>query len=211
MPGVGIDTTQYKIEEKSRLAKRNELSLNDNDVALISMGDLIERKNYDIAIRAVAEANNPAIHYFVCGKGPEEKNLLAIAKNLGVSEKLHFLGFRSDIKELLAASDIFLFTTKQEGLPRSMMEAMASGLPCVASRIRGNTDLLQNVEGGYLCDINDISTYAEKLNMLACDGELRQKMGRNNLHTIERFSTGTVTDAIRNIYKAEIGENVHPL
>ena len=211
VPGVGIDTTQYKIEEKSRLAKRNELSLNDNDVALISMGDLIERKNYDIAIRAVAEANNPAIHYFVCGKGPEEKNLLAIAKNLGVSEKLHFLGFRSDIKELLAASDIFLFTTKQEGLPRSMMEAMASGLPCVASRIRGNTDLLQNVEGGYLCDINDISTYAEKLNMLACDGELRQKMGRNNLHTIERFSTGTVTDAIRNIYKAEIGENVHPL
>ena len=211
VPGVGIDTTQYKIEEKSRLAKRNELSLNDNDVALISMGDLIERKNYDIAIRAVAEANNPAIHYFVCGKGPEEKNLLAIAKNLGVSEKLHFLGFRSDIKELLAASDIFLFTTKQEGLPRSMMEAMASGLPCVASRIRGNTDLLQNVEGGYLCDINDISTYAEKLNMLACDGELRQKMGRNNLHTIERFRTGTVTDAIRNIYKAEIGENVHPL
>ena len=206
VPGVGIDTTQYNTDEVSRSDKRSELGLDDGDIVLISMGDLIERKNYDISIRAIAETSNDDIQYIICGKGPEEENLAALAQNLGVSEKIHFLGFRSDIKELLAASDIFLFTTKQEGLPRSMMEAMASGLPCIASRIRGNTDLLENAEGGYLCDINDVSEYAEKLNLLACDADLRQKMGKNNLFTIQKFSIGTVTDAIRDIYEAEFGE-----
>lgn len=208
VPGVGIDTTQYNTGEFSRSDKRSELGLDDSDIVLISMGDLIERKNYDISIRAIAETSNHDIQYIICGKGPEEENLAALAQNLGVSEKIHFLGFRSDIKELLGASDIFLFTTKQEGLPRSMMEAMASGLPCIASRIRGNTDLLENAEGGYLCDINDVSEYAEKLNLLACDAELRQKMGKNNLFTIQKFSIGTVTDAIRDIYKAELGEYI---
>lgn len=209
VPGVGIDTTQYKFSAKVREEKRIELKLNENDVALVSMGDLIERKNYDTAIRAIAEAKNPALQYFICGKGPKEENLKALAESLGISEQIHFLGFRSDMKELLTASDIFLFTTKQEGLPRSMMEAMASGLPCIASKIRGNTDLLENAEGGYLCDTNDISAYAEKINLLAFDTALREKLGGNNLITIQKFSTGTVTDEIRNIYDAEIRGNDH--
>ena len=206
VPGVGIDTTQYALSAKAREEKRIELKLAENDVALISMGDLIERKNYDTAIRAIAEANNPALQYFICGKGPEEENLKALAVSLGVSEQIHFLGFRSDIKELLAAVDIFLFTTKQEGLPRSMMEAMASGLPCVASKIRGNTDLMVDGEGGYLCDTNDVSSYAEKLNILANDLSIRQKMGENNLIAIKKFSVETVIEEIRNVYVTELGE-----
>jgi len=206
VPGVGIDTSQYAIGEKTREEKRNELNLGDGDIALISMGDLIERKNYAVAIRAVAEANNDKLHYFICGKGPEEETLKGLAKELNVTRQIHFLGFRSDIKELLAASDIFLFTTKQEGLPRSTMEAMASGLPCVASRIRGNTDLLENTEGGFLCDASDVAAYAEKLNLLALDTELRQNMGRSNLITIQQFDTAAITSEIRKVYDAEFGE-----
>lgn len=206
VPGVGIDTTQYALSAKVREEKRIELKLNENDVALISMGDLIERKNYDTAIRAIAEANNPTLQYFICGKGPEEENLKALAESLGVSDQIHFLGFRSDIKELLASVDVFLFTTKQEGLPRSMMEAMASGLPCVASKIRGNTDLLEGTEGGYLCRTTDVSDYADKLKILANDKTLREKMGRNNLITIQKFSTGTVNEEMRKIYETELSK-----
>lgn len=204
VPGVGIDISQYSSIEKPRDEKRFELNLGENDVALISMGDLIKRKNYDIAIRAIAKVKNPVLHYFICGKGPEEENLKTLAKNLGVSEQVHFLGFRSDIKELLKAADIFLFTTKQEGLSRSMMEAMASGLPCVASKIRGNTDLLEGTEGGFLCETTDASAYAEKLKILAKDKALREKMGENNLITIRKFSTETVNEEIRKIYEIEI-------
>ena len=207
VPGVGIDTTQYALSAKAREDKRIELKLNENDVALISMGDLIERKNYDTAIRAIAEAKNPALQYFICGKGPEEENLKALAESLGVSKQIHFLGFRSDIKELLAAVDVFLFTTKQEGLPRSMMEAMASGIPCVASKIRGNTDLIDGTEGGYLCETTDVPAYAEALNLLANDRSLREKMGRNNLITIQQFSTETVNEEIRKIYESELSKS----
>lgn len=206
VPGVGIDTAQYNLSAESREKKRKKLGLGDNDVALISMGDLIDRKNYATAIRAVAEINEARVHYFICGKGPEEEKLKALAERLDVASQIHFLGFRSDIKELLAAADIFLFTTKQEGLPRSMMEAMASGLPCIASRIRGNADLLDDTEGGFLCETNDVAAYADKLKLLASDKILREKMGKNNLITIQNFSTETVETEIRKIYEAEFRE-----
>lgn len=205
VPGVGIDTSQYNLEDKHRCEKRAELSLSETDIALISMGDLIKRKNYSTAIQAIAEGKNPNLQYFICGKGPEEANLKSLAEKLGISSQIHFLGFRSDIKELLAASDIFLFTTKQEGLPRSMMEAMASGLPCIASRIRGNMDLLDGTDGGFLCEPTDVSDYVDKLNLLASDAEKRSKMGMNNLLTIQKFNIETISEETRQIYDKEFG------
>ena len=208
VPGVGIDTSQYNLSEKSREEKRRELGLGEDDVALISMGDLIERKNYATAIRSIAETNDPKLQYFICGKGSEEENLRALAESLGVTKQIHFLGFRSDIKELLVAADIFLFTTKQEGLPRSMMEAMASGLPCIASKIRGNTDLLDGTEGGFLCETTDTAAYAEKLKLLANDKALRKAMGENNLIAIQKFNTETVNEELRKVYETEFSGGV---
>ncbi len=204
--GVGIDTLQYNVKSENRDKKRIELGLKEDDLALISMGDLIKRKNYDTAIRAVYEAKNDKLHYFICGNGSEKSALKKLAESLGITRQIHFLGFRSDIKELLLASDIFLFTTKQEGLPRSMMEAMASGLPCVASKIRGNIDLLDNTEGGFLCEVNDVSAYAEKVNFLASHIEIRKAMGRSNLNTIRKFNKEVVIREIRNIYDKEFRE-----
>lgn len=210
VPGVGIDVAQYDASRTHRDEKRRELGLGKNDIALISMGDLIERKNYATAIRAIAGANNKSLQYFICGKGPEEEKLKTLAKELNVAERIHFLGFRADIKDLLSAADIFLFTTRQEGLPRSMMEAMASGLPCIASKIRGNTDLIEGADGGFLCDTDDVTAYAEKLNRLANDAVLREKMGKNNLAAIRKFSTETVREEIKSIYSAELAVEGKP-
>ena len=203
VPGVGVDILQNKFDSDLRKNTREKFGLNTDDVAIISMGDLIERKNYSTAIRAVSESKNDRLHYFICGEGTEESTLKMLAEKLNIAQQIHFLGFRTDIKELLAASDIFLFTTKQEGLPRSMMEAMASGLPCVVSRIRGNTDLLENAEGGFLCDPNNASEFAEKLKLLAADAALREEMGETNRVTIQKFSTENVIREMENIYAAE--------
>ncbi len=205
VPGVGMDISLYNQVCTSRTDKRAEMGLAENDIALISMGDLIDRKNYKTAIEAVSKAKNPNLHYFICGKGPEEENLKLLCEKLGVSSQVHFLGFRSDIKELLCACDVFLFTTKQEGLPRSMMEAMASGLPCIASRIRGNTDLLDGTDGGYLCAVTDAQDYADKLNILANDANARSTMGKNNAQTVKKFSIETVTEQLTKIYQEEFG------
>lgn len=204
VPGVGINTDLYKNVVVDKTSLKSSLGLKETDIVCISMGDLIPRKNYGVAIKAIAECKNPSLHYLICGKGPELEHLQNLSKELGIENQVHFLGFRTDIKELLKAADIFLFTTLQEGLPRSMMEAMASGLPCIASEIRGNTDLLEGTDGGYLCAATDVNAYAAALNLLANDRVLREKMGRNNLITIQRFSTETVKEEIRKIYELEL-------
>lgn len=200
VPGVGIDLSQYELPENTRGIKRNELGLKETDVALISMGDLIDRKNYPIAIEAVAKANNPNLQYFICGKGPEEEKLKKMVEHLGVKEQIHFLGFRTDIKELLKAADIFLFTSKQEGLARSLMEAMASGLPCVASKIRGNVDLLDEGKGGFLREVTDVTGFSESLMKLADDELLRKRMSEYNLREINSYAVDAVAKEISEVY-----------
>ena len=80
---------------------------------------------------------------------------------------------------------------------------MASGLPCVASRIRGNVDLIEDGVNGFLCDPNDAEGFAEKINLLAANAALREKMGGSNRMTIQKFSTETVVKEMQNIYAAE--------
>lgn len=201
VPGVGIDLTQYILPENVRKIKREELGLKGSDIALISMGDLIERKNYSVAIEAVAKINNSNVHYYICGKGPEEEKLRAIAKKMGVDKQIHFLGYRSDIKELLKASDIFMFTSKQEGLARSLMEAMASGLPCVVSKIRGNTDLIENTQCGFLC--NNVEEYTDAINRVL-DMHTTNIMQNACLERIKQFDVETVTSKLHEIYQKEL-------
>lgn len=199
VPGVGIDLSQYVLTKNKEL--RSSLGINEKDIMLISAGDLVERKNYKVAIQAIAETKLPNVNYCICGKGPQEAELKDYAKNIGVADHVMLLGFRSDIKELLQVADIFLFTTKQEGLPRSMMEAMASGLPCVASKIRGNVDLLEDSVGGYLCEPKDVETFAKYICMLADDAELRHKQAQANLERIKDFDVEVVKERIREIYQ----------
>ena len=201
VPGVGIDTSQYCSDRQIRIEKRKELGLEDDDIALISMGDLIERKNYPVAIEAIAKVGKSNLHYYICGQGPDEEKLISLAEELGIKNQVHFLGYRTDIKELLQAADIFLFTTLQEGLARSLMEAMASGLPCIASKIRGNTDLLNDSNGGILCD--SLEEYAAAIHKITDDPALRKQMSVNNLEAIRHYSVGEISKKIENVYTSE--------
>lgn len=201
VPGVGMDLSQYNVPDTVREIKRNELNLIDTDFALISMGDLIDRKNYKVAIEVVAKLNNPHVHYFICGKGPEEVNLKKLAENLGVDKQVHFLGFRNDIKELLKASDTFLFTSKQEGLARSLMEAMASKIPCVVSKIRGNTELIVNNENGFLC--SGLDDYVNAIIKIMQSPDLAYKFKEKSSKHLNNFSIEKVIDCLFDVYSKE--------
>lgn len=200
VPGVGIDTKSFQEVIVDKEGLRKSLGLNMDDIVLIAMGDLVPRKNYSTSIKAIASAKNSKVHLLICGKGPELDSLKKLAISLGVEGNIHFLGYRSDTKELLYISDIFLFTTLQEGLPRSMMEAMASGLPCIASKIRGNIDLIEDEKGGYLKNSNDIDGLAEAINELASNHNLRTSMGRFNLVVVKRYDIENIKKNIENIY-----------
>jgi glycosyltransferase involved in cell wall biosynthesis len=114
------------------------------------------------------------------------------------------LGFRNDVKELYEASDIFVFPSFREGLSVAVMESMASGLPCVISRIRGNVDLIEDGVNGFLCDPRNALEFAEKIALLANNAELREKMGRTNRMVIQQFSTDIVIQKMQDIYAAEL-------
>lgn len=203
--GVGITLSDF-VDPGNRSEKRKELGLREEDIALISAGDLVARKNYSVAIEAIANANDSRLHYFICGKGPELDNLKELAAKKGVANQIHFLGFRTDIKELLFASDIFLFTTLQEGMPRSMMEAMACGLPCVASKIRGNVDLLEEGKGGYLIDVSNSDGFSQAITELSNSPELRKQMHNYNLAAIKQYDVSVVKKEIASIYEEVLGE-----
>lgn len=202
--GVGVDTKAFNVE-CDKEAKLKELGLKETDTVLISMGDLIKRKNYSPVIEAVAKLKNPDVHYLICGRGPELENLTTLAKSLGVESQIHFLGFRTDVKELLQIADVFVFSTLQEGLPRSLMEAMSVGIPCVVSKIRGNVDLVEDGVNGFLCGTNDSDGFAEAIKKLTEDEALRNRMKEENLKKICDYDVAVVSEEIEKIYGVVIG------
>lgn len=151
--GVGVDTRRFA-PTVDRARKRAELGLRDSDFALLSVGELIPRKNHAVVLRALSELKKSGklnnIRYLVCGQGILREKLEALARELEISGAVRFLGYRDDIAEICAVCDLFVFPSKQEGLPVALMEAMSTGLPCVCSEIRGNSDLIRNGENGCL-------------------------------------------------------------
>ena len=171
---------------------------------VLSVGELNVNKNNRVIIKALERLKESNIHYILCGVGEQEKALQEQANKANLQSNVHLLGYRTDVKEIYAMSDCFVLPSYREGLSRSLMEAIASGLPCIASRVRGNTDLIENTGGGFLCDTNDISDYAEKLNLLATDSDLRRTMGRKCVGAISAFNIETAIGEIQKIYEKEL-------
>lgn len=169
-----------------------------NDIVLISAGRLDANKNNETTIRAVAKVSN--VKLLLCGDGELKSKLKALAESLGVSDRILFLGNRTDIMDLYQAADIFVLMSFREGLSRSIMEAMASGLPCIVSRIRGNVDLVQNDINGFLCEASDYLECAENISKLSEQIELRVKFGEMNLQNIRHYGLSEITQQLKIIY-----------
>lgn len=200
VPGVGVDLEKFSRSTVEKRAKRRELGIPENAVVMLSVGELNSNKNHAAAIRAAAALD---VYYIIAGQGGLHQELQRLIGELGIGDRVKLLGYRSDVKELYEASDIFVFPSFREGLSVSVMEAMASGLPCIVSRIRGNTDLVENGSGGFLCEPKDPRDFAEKISILAADARLRMEMGQYNLSAVQRFGSESVIGEIRNIYKKE--------
>ena len=111
-----------------------------------------------------------------------------------------FGGFRYDINEILKAADVFVFPSFQEGLPVSVMEAMAAGLPVICSDIRGNRDLIDK-KGGFLVKPDDVHGICRGIDKLAADPELRSKMGAYNKMQANKYDIHMVLSKMQKIYE----------
>ena len=200
VPGVGVDLEKFSKLTFDKAAKRRELGIPEDATLLLSVGELIPRKNHKTSIRAIADMN---AYYIIAGDGELRPQLQSLIDELGVGDRVKLLGYRRDVSDLYKASDIVVFPSFQEGLPVSVIEAMACGLPCVASNIRGNTDLLACTEREFLCEPDNITEYSEKLEILLKNAQLREKIGQDNLQAVKNYGMEVVTSRMRNIYDAE--------
>jgi glycosyltransferase involved in cell wall biosynthesis len=199
VPGIGIDTKKYEAIHVDRDAKRRELGLPTDLPLVLSVGELNCNKNHATVIRALTKL--PQLHYAIAGRGPLQQELAAIAERLGVSDRVHFLGFRTDLAEIYSIADVFCLPSKREGLSTAIMEAMASGLPIVCSDIRGNRDLVVQNKGGRLVETMDKSSYATAIRDLIDDPQLRSVMAHFNTEHIKDFCLERVIDMMQVVYR----------
>lgn len=203
VPGVGIDVSRISAVSVGRGKKRAEIGVPENALLLLSIGELNVNKNHQVVLHAlsqikdVLEQNN--IHYAIAGVGDQEQNLLNLAESLGLKDRFHLLGYRKDALELYKAADVFVFPSYREGLSVSLMESMASGLPAVVSKIRGNVDLIDG-EGGVHCDPVKAETFADAICKMT-DGTTRETMGTHNKEAVRKFSLQNVLEQMGKIYK----------
>lgn len=201
--GVGMDLSKFvEATPEEKQGVRQLLGLGENDFYAISVAQLIKRKNHMVLIQAVEKLKNPHFHLFICGDGKQEVELKEKAKELGIKNQIHFLGFRKDVYKLCSAADLFLFASLQEGLPVAIMEAMGCGLPIVASKIRGNIDLIDDGKGGYLIEPMDVDGFVRAITHIMEDKEKLKEMKQYNLDKVQKYGIEAVVEQMAEIYKS---------
>ena len=197
VPGVGIDLSKIQNIECNRDELRKSMGVPEDCILLTSVGELSKRKNHQVVIKAVAKLKNKKLHYVIAGQGALLPYLIKLARQLGVEHQIHFLGYRSDVCQIYRSSDLFILPSLQEGLPVALMEAMACAMPVLCSRIRGNTDLIENSRGGFLFSPDDDGELSLLLKKIIDDENVRKEFGRLNKETIESFGIGKILSCMR--------------
>lgn len=203
VPGVGIDLKKFNAGYVNKEQKRKEIGVSADDFVLLSVGELIPRKNHEVVIRALSVLKQldklNHIEYVICDRGAYEADLRKLAEELDVADHVYFLDYRNDISEICNCADLFVFMSHQEGLPVALMEAMACGLPAVCSNIRGNTDLIEDGVTGLLAN-NTPEEVAESISEMKSDTALRNRVASAALQKIKQFDLSSVEDEMSKIY-----------
>ena len=187
VPGVGIDTAKFKASDDERREIRNklrtELGIPLDAPVLLSVGEVNENKNHKIAIEALPQLDG--VWYVICGRGPLMETHRKLAEKLGVSERLIMPGFRNDVADFYKMADAFVFPSFREGLPVSLMEALASGLPAVCTKIRGSADLVREGENGFYAPAEDPLGFATAIKTVLNAQVKRSLPGIYDVHSVQ--------------------------
>ena len=200
--GVGLRSFRPTVlTEQERMEIRSNLGMQQDDLMLINVGELSHRKNQETLIRSMHILNDPKLHLYICGSGSYRESYEMLIDELKLKNNVHLLGYRSDVSRLYACADIFVFPSYQEGLSAALLEAMACGLPAVCSAIRGNVDLIEDGNGGYLHAPEDINAIADSIRRLADDAALRRSFGERNRAEVQRFGPDVLIPEIVALYE----------
>lgn len=214
IPGVGIDIDRFAGRDAAvREAFRRRYGIAQDAVVLLSAGELNQGKNHRVLLEAAArmKRENPDknVCCLICGMGRLHNRLGAYARRLGIAKQVFLPGYVEDIEAAYAASDIFVFPSKREGMPVALMEAMAAGMPVIASDIRGCSELVDAV-GGCLLKPDDAEGFqnaaAEFVEWKEKCPQRLEAMGIHNRNRIKKYGNFYVNERMQRIYQECLDE-----
>lgn len=207
--GVGVSTARYEHRTKHEVNHlRARFGFDPDHFLLVCTAELNKNKNQQLLIRMMAKLINdtPQAQLLLIGEGVLRDRYKQLAVRLGVSQYVHFLGYRDDVPDLLAMSDVAVSASLREGLPVSIMEAMCSRLPIVATSIRGHRELITDGRNGFLIAPQDVDAFTEKVKRLAHHKVQREAMGLQSIKAIERYKLEHVNVEMERIYSQYGGD-----
>jgi glycosyltransferase involved in cell wall biosynthesis len=191
---------------------RSEFGFSNEDFVAVQVARLHELKDHQTALRTIAHArhNFPRIRLLVVGEGEERPAIEHTIDELNLHQHVVLAGSRSDVSHLLAASDAFLLTSISEGIPLTVIEAMAAELPIVSTAVGGLPEMIEDGVSGYLCDARDHEALANRLTQLDSNPEERQQMAiAGKVTACSRFSLEHMLNTYSNIYSEMIPEHAN--
>ncbi len=203
LDGVGVNFEKFSpITQKEKNSLRQKYKYNAEDFIILYIAEFIPRKDHEFFIKNIPELKKqiPNLKVIMPGRGVELKEMKILAVNLEVDDIIYFPGYRKDINLLCALSDLYVTTSRQEGLPISVIEAMASGLPIVASNIRGQTDAVVPKRNGELYQLDNNADFVKKILELYKNPELRTEMRKNNIEDSAKYSVDIAVQKMAEIY-----------
>ena len=202
VPGVGIKTEKFR-KTLDVQEKRQSLGFGEKDFLILTVAEMTANKNHITVLKALESLKErdgfEHIHYLICGRGEMWDSLAQSAKDMGIADHVHFLGYRTDAPELYRCSDMFAFVSFREGLSVALMEAMSSGISIMCTRIRGNVDLIEDGVSGLFTE-NSPEAVAENILKLYADPQLRRTLGAGAAEKAKLYEEESVHARMKEIY-----------
>lgn len=192
--GIDLDAFQPK---RPRVVTRQELGLAENDFAVLMVGIIRHVKGHDVALSAfqILNRQNSQAKLILAGDGPMQDHIKKLARDLGIAGSVQFLGFRNDVADLMRAADVLLLTSRSEGVPQSVTQALSLGLPVVATDVGGVRELIEHERSGLLVPSEDPTSTAGAMNRILHEPEIvRRFRETGHAHVIANYSLQAMLD-----------------
>ena len=206
VPGVGIDLKKFATSDELHKEKRSwlckEFDIPEDAMILLSVGEVNKNKNHRVVIEALGKLKRKDIYYVICGRGPLRDAYVSLAEQLNIGKQVILTGYRTDVADFYKAADVFVFPSFREGLPVSVMEAMASGLPIIATSIRGSSDSVKESINGKLLKPDDVDGFANVIEAFR-NKELLNSIAKTNAQEAGKYDLNAVIKLYQEAYFAE--------
>ena len=198
----GFDLSEFSREGPGREDVRREWGIGDADVLVVNVSNFKPQKAPLDFVRAAAIASRqaPGLRFAFVGDGEMRPAVEEAVRSEGLQERMILAGWRRDVPELLRAADVFALSSLWEGLPRTVVQARACGLPVVATAVNGTPEAVDDGRTGLLVPPSDPEAFARALVRLAQDPGLRTSMGEAARHGLDEFSAAAMVDGQERLY-----------